>query len=68
MMKPNKYNALEFCRRTINSCTTLKQMQTAYNLVFNFKLMFDDLLCDLLLGDEWWDKYEEMCKQKCDYE
>ena len=63
-MKPNKYNALEFCRRTIRSCTTLKQMHTAYNLVFNFKLMFNDLLCDLLLDDEWWDKYEEMCKQK----
>lgn len=63
-MKPNKYNALEFCRRTIKSCTTLKQMQTAYNLVFNFNVMFDDMFCDLLLGDEWRDKYEEICKQK----
>lgn len=67
MMKPNKYDALEFCRRTIKSCTTLKQMHTAYNLVFNFNVMFDDLFCDSLLEDEWRLKYEEICKQNGGY-
>ena len=64
MMKPNKYNALEYCRRTIRSCTTIKQLCNAHNLVLNFRVMFDDVFYNLLLIDEWWDKYKEMCNTK----
>ena len=56
-MKPNKYEALEFCRRAIKSCTTRKQMNTAHKLCMNFNMMFHDIWCFTLLEDEWWYKY-----------
>lgn len=59
-MKPNKYDALEFCRRTINSCKTVNQCLTAENLICNFHLMFSDVWCKHLLDNEWEHKYEKI--------
>ena len=41
-MKPNKYEALEFCRRAIGSCKTQEHTNGAFNLIFNFRRMFPD--------------------------
>lgn len=41
-MKPNKYEALEFCRRAIRSCKTKEHCKGAHNLIFNFRRMFSD--------------------------
>ena len=59
-MKPNKYDALEHCRRVIKSCKTLKQCQTANNLIYCFGLMFDYWRCFSLLEHEWNAKYDEI--------
>lgn len=39
-MKPNKYEALEFCRRAIRSCKTQEHSNGAFRLIFNFRRMF----------------------------
>ena len=59
-MKPNKYDALEFCRRTINGCTNVKQFHVAYNLIMNFREMFSDYWCNMLLIKEWENKYNRI--------
>ena len=59
-MKPNKYDALEYCRRVIKSCKTLKQCQTANNLIYCFRLMFSEYWCFNLLEHEWNAKYKEI--------
>lgn len=59
-MKPNKYDALEHCIRVIKSCKTLKQCQTANNLIYNFGLMFCDWFCFDLLDHKWKAKYKEI--------
>lgn len=59
-MKPNKYDALEFCRRAIRSCITKKQMNTVHKLCMNFNLMFHDILCSNLLENEWYNKFKNI--------
>ena len=41
-MKPNKYDAFEFCRRAIRSCKTTEHSNGAFKLIFNFRRMFPD--------------------------
>ena len=62
-MKPNKYDALEFYRRTINSCKTINQCLTAEKLICNFHLMFSDVWCKHLLDNGWEHKYENIQNQ-----
>lgn len=60
-MKPNKYNALEFCRRAIKSCKNQEQSNGAFNLIFNFRRMFpDDLSLFNLLDSELFYRREEL--------
>ena len=60
-MKPNKYNALEFCRRAIRSCKTKEHCNGAHNLIFNFRRMFpDDLYLFNLIESELYYKRKEV--------
>ena len=59
-MKPNKYEALEFCRRAIKSCTELQQLRGANMLNRNFFVMFGDVASYHLLDNEWMLKFESL--------
>jgi len=60
-MKPNKYDALKFCRRAIMSCKTQEQSNGAFNLIFNFRRMFpNDLDLFYLLENELFYRREEL--------
>ena len=63
-MKPNKYEALEFCHRTIRSCKTKEHCKGAFNLVFNFRRMFpDDLDLFYLIESELFYKRKELMNE-----
>lgn len=64
-MKPNKYEALEFCRRAIRSCKTFEHTNGAFALTFNFRRMFpDDLYLSNLIESELYYKRKEVINEK----
>lgn len=63
-MKPNKYDALEFCRRAIRSCKTFEHTNGAFNLIFNFRRMFPyDLDLFSLIESELFYKRKEVMNE-----
>lgn len=57
---PNKHEAFDKVRKSIQSCNTSIQLNAAEHLMRNFSRMFNDLVYDLTLIDLSYDKLSEI--------